>query len=61
MTGQKDDVDVLFTGSVHQKFGEELSDEMGVGTYGLGAAPWSVIEYRDGKIYLDGKEQEAKE
>ena len=54
---KKDDIDVLYTGSVCRKFSEDVPEEMGIGTFGLGAMPWSTIELKDEKIYVDGEEQ----
>jgi hypothetical protein len=48
---------VLYTGSVCRKFSEDVPEEMGIGTFGLGAMPWPTIELKDGKIYVDGEEQ----
>jgi hypothetical protein len=50
-------LDVLYTGSVCRKFSEDVPEEMGIGTFGLGAMPWPTIELKDGKIYVDGEEQ----
>jgi len=54
---KKDDINVLYTGSVCRKFSEDVPEEMGIGTFGLGAMPWPTIELKDEKIYVDGEEQ----
>jgi hypothetical protein len=45
----------LYSGGVH------VDDEGCVGTFGLGAMPWPTIELKNGKPYIDGKEQEEND